>query len=112
MKQVAAAAKKVGLTVRTLYLSNAEQYFKFTPQYRENMLSIPFDEQSKVIRTAGTKKSWTADGVYEYVVQTGDNFRAWISHKRTYNVWSIVQEREVDKKTGKSEITKVPEELF
>lgn len=110
VKQVAAAAKMAGLPIRTLYLSNAEQYFKYTPQYRENMLSLPFDDQTKVIRTAGTKKPWTADGVYDYLVQTGENFRKWISHKKTYNVWTIVQARKVNKKTGGSVVTKVPED--
>ncbi len=110
LKQVGEAARKVGLTVRTLYLSNAEQYFKYTDQYRENMLSLPFDDRSKVIRTAGTKKPWTADGVYDYVVQTSDNFKAWITHKQTYNVWTIVKARKVDKKTGGSVVTRVPKD--
>jgi hypothetical protein len=108
VQQVALAAKKVGLSVGTLYLSNAEQYFKFTPQYRDNMLALPLDGKSVVIRTAGTKQPWTADGVYDYIVQTGDNFRAWIGHKRTYNVWTIVQAREVNKKTGLSKVKRLP----
>lgn len=110
LRQVATAAKSVGLTIRTLYLSNAEQYFKYTAEYRENMFALPFDDRTKVIRTVGTKKPWTADGVYDYVCQTGDNFRTWLSHKKTFNVWTIVQARKVDKKTGFSRVTKVPED--
>ena len=110
VKQVGEAARKCGLTIRTLYLSNAEQYFKFSDDYRSNMLSLPFDERSMVIRTAGTKKPWTADGVYDYVSQTGENFKKWIAHERTYNVWTIVQARKVNKKTGFSTVTKLPEE--
>ena len=110
VKQVGDAARKCGLSIRTLYLSNAEQYFKFTPDYRENMISLPYDEKSMVIRTAGTKQPWTADGVYDYIAQTADNFKKWISHDHTYNVWTIVQARKVDKKTGFSTVTKVPEE--
>lgn len=110
VKQVGEAARKCGLTIRTLYLSNAEQYFKFSDDYRSNMLSLPFDEKSMVIRTAGTKKPWTADGVYDYISQTGANFRKWIAHKQTYNVWTIVQARKVNKKTGYSTVTKTPED--
>jgi hypothetical protein len=110
VRQVGEAARKCGLTIRTLYLSNAEQYFKFSDDYRQNMLSLPYDAKTKVIRTAGTKKPWTADGVYDYIVQTADNFKAWIGHKNTYNVWTIVQARTVDEKTGKSVVTKLPQE--
>ncbi len=110
MRQVAEATKSVGLTIRTLYLSNAEQYFKYTADYRENMFALPFDDRTKVIRTVGTKKPWTADGVYDYVCQSGDNFRTWLAHKKTFNVWTIVQARKVDKKTGFSEVTSVPED--
>jgi hypothetical protein len=110
LRQLAEAAKKVGLPVRTLYLSNAEQYFKYTSDYRQNMFALPFDDRTKVIRTVGTKKPWTADGVYDYVCQTGDNFRAWLAHKKTFNVWTIVQARKVDKKTGFSRVTRVPED--
>jgi hypothetical protein len=110
VKQVGDATRKCGLSIRTLYLSNAEQYFKYSQDYRDNMLSLPFDDKTNVIRTAGTKKPWTADGVYDYITQTGENFRKWISHKQTYNVWTIVQARTVDKKNGFSRVTKVPED--
>ena len=110
VKQVGDAARKCGLTIRTLYLSNAEQYFKFTDDYRNNMLSLPFDDKTYVIRTAGTKREWTADGVYDYIAQTGENFRKWIGHDKTYNVWTIVQARKVNKKTGFSTVTKTPED--
>ena len=108
VRQVGDAARKCGLTIRTLYLSNAEQYFKFTDDYRQNMLSLPYDAKSMVIRTAGTKKPWTADGVYDYIVQDAENFKAWVSHKRTFNVWTIVAARTVDQKTGGSKVTKLP----
>ncbi len=110
VKGVAKAAQKIGLPIRTLYLSNAEQYFKYTKGYRENMLSLPFDEQSVVIRTAGKRTKWSADGLYEYITQSGENFRAWMKSKRTYNVWTIVAARKVNKKTGGSKVTKLPQD--
>lgn len=109
VRQVGDAARKCGMSIRTLYLSNAEQYFKFTADYRQNMLSLPYDAKTQVIRTAGTKQPWTADGMYDYIVQSADNFKTWIGHKNTFNVWTIVAARTVDKKTGKSEVTKLPD---
>jgi hypothetical protein len=108
VRDVAKAANKAGLTVRTLYLSNAEQYFKYTERYRRNMLSLPFDDQSVVIRTVGTRSEWAADGVYEYVSQSFDNFHAWLNYRYTYNVWTLEKVLSVNKKTGSSTITKLP----
>jgi hypothetical protein len=110
VRQVGDAARKCGLTIRTLYLSNAEQYFKYTPDYKQNMLSLPYDAKSTVIRTVGTKQPWTADGVYDYVVQSPDNFKAWLNNKTTYTVWTIAAARKVDKKTGKSVVDTLPPE--
>jgi hypothetical protein len=109
MKDVAAATRKSGLTIRTLYLSNAEQYFKYTDQYRQNIIDLPYDDRSIVIRTAGKRTEWAADGLYEYVVQSGENNKTWMLSKRTYNVWTIVQARKVNRKTGGSVVTKLPE---
>lgn len=109
VKDVAEAARRTGLAVRTLYLSNAEQYFKYNDSFRANMLALPFDARSVVVRTAGTRSAWAADGLYDYVVQSGANFRAWMESPKTYNVWTIVATRRVDKKTGGSVVDSLPE---
>ncbi|MCP4676354.1 MAG: hypothetical protein GY854_12745 [Deltaproteobacteria bacterium] len=109
VSDVAAAVKKLGLSIGTLYLSNAEQYFKYNGNsFRQNMLALPLDEKSVVIRTAGTRSKWSADGLYEYIVQSGSNFHVWIGHPKTYTVWAIVNARKVNKKTGGSIVTKLP----
>jgi hypothetical protein len=108
MKGVAAAAKKVGLPIRTLYLSNAEQYFKYRKSYRENMLALPFDDQSVVIRTAGKNVETAPDGRYQYIVQSGNNFHAWLRSKATFTVWAIVAASKVNPHTGASTVTRLP----
>ncbi|MDJ0765923.1 MAG: hypothetical protein QNJ97_23265 [Myxococcota bacterium] len=108
VRDVAAAALKVGLPIRTLYLSNAEQYFKYSKDFRQNMLALPMDDASVVIRTVGKKTEWAADGLYEYVIQSGKNFSAWLKYPKAYAVWTLVQKRRVDKRTGRSEITALP----
>ncbi len=111
VSDVGATVKKLGLRIGTLYLSNAEQYFKYNGNsFRQNMLALPLDEKSVVIRTAGTRSKWSADGLYEYVVQSGSNFHAWMEHPKTYTVWTIVNARKVDRKTGGSVVTKLPRE--
>src|ERR1043166_1002808 len=51
MQAIAAASKKAKLPVRVMYLSNAEQYFTYSDDYRANILAQPFDEKSLVLRT-------------------------------------------------------------
>jgi hypothetical protein len=110
VRDVAEAARASGLAVRVLYLSNAEQYFPYGDDFRTNMLALPFDERSVVIRTAGMGKKWSADGVYEYVAQSGENFRAWIGDPKTRKVWRMIGAREIDRRTGHSWIRALPSE--
>ncbi len=105
---VASAAKKVGLRIGTLYLSNAEQYFKYTDQYRENMRALPFDENTVVIRTVARKKEWAIDGVYQYIVQDGFNFWEWMKSPKVGSVWRINAARKLDRKTGGSVVDTLP----
>jgi len=108
VRDVAQAAKVTGLPVRVLYLSNAEQYFDYLPDFVQNMMSLPFDGQSVVIRTLGMKTAWAPDGLYEYISQSGENFRLWLQSPRTKSVWKMTPFRTVDKKTGASVIDVPP----
>jgi hypothetical protein len=75
---IGAAAKQAALSVRTLYLSNAEQYFNYNVQTRKNLTSLPMDESSVVLRTHGSRAlGYVKDGnSYHYGVQTGPSFQA------------------------------------
>ncbi|HMR07474.1 MAG TPA: hypothetical protein PKA88_16950 [Polyangiaceae bacterium] len=74
LRDLATYAKQTGLVVRVLYLSNAEDYFTFqTRHYRDNVLGLPFDEKSVVLRTRPY-----AGSEYEYVVQPGLGFQAFL----------------------------------
>jgi len=73
-----------GLSIRTLYLSNIEQYFMYKKPYRANMLGLPFDEQTLVLRTLPGRPAG-----FQYILQTGDNFHSWLTAKRVYSVYGI-----------------------
>ena len=79
VQAIGAAAKKAGLVVRSLYLSNAEQYFGYGPQFRSNVAALPFDEQSVVLRTHGWNTlRYAKDGnSYHYGIQSGPSFLAF-----------------------------------
>jgi hypothetical protein len=71
--------RRHNVPMRVLYTSNAEQYFTFTPEFRRNMLVLPFDEQSWVVRTRPIS-AWglAPDDDYHYNVQGGLNFQLWM----------------------------------
>jgi hypothetical protein len=79
VQAIGAAAKQAGLVVRSLYLSNAEQYFGYGPQFRKNVAALPFDDQSVVLRTHGWNTLRYAKGgnSYHYGIQSGPSFAAF-----------------------------------
>lgn len=70
LKGAAQAAKKMGLTVRTCYLSNAEEVWLFPPTYRKYFRTMPFDKVSILIRT-GSLSRWRTKkyGWFHYNLQ-------------------------------------------
>ncbi len=74
MNDITKFARASALPVRLLYLSNAEDYFKYEAgSFRANMLALPYDERSVVLHT----KPYDGD-YYRYVYQSGLNYQAWL----------------------------------
>ncbi len=69
------AARKLGVPLRVLYLSNAEHYWSYSEQFRQNIYAQHFDSRSVVLRTDASKKT---NGDYCYNVQTFTSFVAWL----------------------------------
>lgn len=79
---IAAAAKQLNVKIHGLYLSNAEEYWAYTPQYRKNIAALPFGDGALVWRTlSGFKKN----GDYCYHVQTAASYLGYLNAK----VWKI-----------------------
>jgi hypothetical protein len=86
---LADAAKQLGVPIRVLYLSNAEQYWKRYPkQYRTNIAALGFGEQGIVLRTL---LSQSANIDYRYNVQPAANYQEWLSRPFVGNVYQIVR---------------------
>lgn len=79
MLGLAAAARESGLPMRTMYFSNAEQYFEYGGQFSANMLAQPFDERSYIVHTR-QYSGWefVDEDDYHYALQPGSNFVAWL----------------------------------
>lgn len=70
--------------IGTLYLSNIEQYFMYKKTYRGNMLGLPFDDRTLVLRTLPGRPAG-----FQYILQTGNDFRQWLAAKRVYSVYRV-----------------------
>lgn len=117
MRAIAASAKKLNVTIRVLYPSNAEDYFNFPANYRKNILSLPTDEKSLVVRTvsAGAKEFGFPDGEkypdhpLHYNIQPFSNFNLWMKVKSKLTVRSFMVHRKPLEK-GFSSFVKTPQQ--
>lgn len=88
---IAAAAREVGLPIRTLYLSNAEEYWSYTRQFRANIRALPHDERSRVLRTLSSAENQD----YRYVAQPVANFLRWLDDGKARRARSMIGRFEV-----------------
>jgi hypothetical protein len=102
LADLAQVLKAQGRVVRALYLSNAEQYFAYTPAFRENVLGLPYDERSWILRTR--PKGYE----YVYLAQRPATFRAWLEDKRTWNVRVMVPSRSLSTRTPFQVLEQLP----
>jgi hypothetical protein len=69
LRDVGTASRELGLVVRVLYLSNAEQFFPYSRQFAENVRNLPTDERSVVLRTFRARGAvYPARDRWHYVV--------------------------------------------
>jgi len=82
------AARELKLPVRTLFTSNAEHYFDFTKNFRANILGLPIDDKSLVLRTRSL-----GQGKYEYYSQKLTNMAMFLKDTGTARVYDMFRRR-------------------
>lgn len=86
---VGAAARDMGVPIRLLYLSNAEEYWKAYPDaFRTNVRALPFDERSLVLRCLLT---WQENQDYWYNLQSAANFLEWLAQPWFEQVYEMAR---------------------
>ncbi|MCC6876333.1 MAG: hypothetical protein IT378_18640 [Sandaracinaceae bacterium] len=79
LRAVGRVASQLGVAVRVLDLSNAEQFFPWGADFRANFTSLPSDERSVVLRTFRDRRAtYPAGDRWHYVVQPASDMRARI----------------------------------
>jgi hypothetical protein len=81
VQTIAAAADALGLPVNVLYLSNAEEYYDYTTQYRANIKALPVTPDSVVLRTIYSDKWVHADALWNYQVQPLADYQTRLEDK-------------------------------
>lgn len=103
---IGAAARKLGMPIRVLYLSNAEEYWRYPKQFRANIRALHFDAKSVALRTRTNKKGPTL-GRYQYVVHAGAHFQQRVGARGVSGVWSLLRDKRAVKPKGLFVIGKV-----
>ncbi|MBU0553606.1 hypothetical protein KKF91_12720 [Myxococcota bacterium] len=101
---IAQKLKAAGLTVRTMYTSNAEQYFEYGPQFKANIKALPFDEKSLILHTVANGRFKKIDGHYHYVWQRGFDFQANLEDGAVKKLRPLLRKRGVRVDEGVSKI--------
>lgn len=84
LREIGETLTDAGRSLRTLYLSNIEQYFMYGKDYRANMLGLPFTEDTLVLRTLPGRPAG-----FQYILQEGPGFHAWLAAKNVYSVYRV-----------------------
>lgn len=66
---IAAAAKRLKIPIRIVYLSNAEMYLPYTKQFIANMKAVPWDAKSLLVRTVRGKRYVMKSDKWHYNIQ-------------------------------------------
>ena len=103
MTGIARVATEHNMPVRFIYLSNAEQYYTYTPQTVLNITSMPFDDQSWILHTRqyGTW-SRVIEGNYHYGLQRGADYAAWLASGRVTDFIAMARRTRRDLGNGLS----------
>lgn len=119
LQSIAAAARRIGLPIRVLYMSNAEEYFRYPDTFRNNIISLPVDASSMVVRTAtsGAKYEFGyppgekfEDIPFHYNIQPIANLQTWMKFRRYQSILTVVRGRTTISQ-GFSIVTKTPQEM-
>jgi hypothetical protein len=112
MLDIARALRAAGVELNALYVSNAEQYFELTPEYRRNLIEQPWGQRGVLLRTLGweTLGYLDAEEAYHYNVQGGENVRAWMKKGLYKKAGQILRKRTQTEPDGTSEMRELPPE--
>ena len=110
MIDIAKALNDSGLKMTILYPSNAEHYFSYGPEYRRNIINMPFADDSLILRTRQMKSLGLAEEEdYHYNMQSGENFKLWLQTTNVKDQHTMLRKRSKTETAGLSILDYKPE---
>lgn len=91
LRAVGAASQQLGVPVRVVYLSNAEQFFRYTEAFDANVRALPTDARTVVLRTFRHRRATYPDGdTWHYMVEGMPDFleRIALGYRRNTQIVS------------------------
>ncbi|MCB9702505.1 MAG: hypothetical protein H6711_11465 [Myxococcales bacterium] len=82
LQTVGKVSADLGIPVRVIYFSNAEEYFKYTPAFTANIKALGSDGRAMVLRTIYSKDWEHADQLWAYQVQPLSDFQARLDERK------------------------------
>ena len=108
VRRIAGVARRFGVALRVVYLSNAEEYWERLPdEFRDNLAALPVDERSVVLRTLLT---WETNRDYRYNAQPLYNYRRWLAQTSVRTIHDVVRrDRLAADERGFFEVRELPD---
>lgn len=94
LPDVAAKARQLGVTIRVYYPSNAESQWRMPEQYRQNVIDLPFDQHTVVLRTYLGR--WNDDpdvNYWHYTVHGGLHLQESLRRRKLDRIEAFTEER-------------------
>jgi len=98
--------------LRTLYISNCEQYFSFGDDYRQNIAVQHTDDRSLILRTRPWRRRSKVDAEqlgpiqYTFMAQDFPTMRAWMQNKKIKKLYDMIHRHRVPTKMVR--LTRLP----
>ena len=96
LRGVGDVGRQLDVPIRVFYLSNAEDYWRYPQEFRDNFQALHFDERSLILRTNAAKRT---NGDYCYNSQTALSFQQWLRQedvRRISDIWQREYIRDED----------------
>jgi hypothetical protein len=102
MPGIAGAHRALGMPMRVVYLSNAEEYFPYNEAFRGSFGAMPIDDRSVVLRTVARKVPDGSRRAWHYQVQPARRFVELLTVRRVERFTSFAEEASYSAEGGLS----------
>ncbi|MBN1773695.1 MAG: hypothetical protein JXB32_20700, partial [Deltaproteobacteria bacterium] len=92
MPGIAGAHRALGVPMRVVYLSNAEEYFAYNEAFRGSFGAMPFDDRSVVLRTVAREVPDGSRRAWHYQVEPARHFVELLTVRRAERFSSFAED--------------------